>query len=88
MKVEKVVRKNEAELKIEGEGHTLLNLLTSTLLRDGNVEFASYDVDPHHSDRATLYIRARDPIEALENALAKISKMCDEFRREFEKAKE
>ena len=44
----KVLKKaaNELKIEIQGEGHTLCNLLESVLLEDEDIEFAGYDV-PH-----------------------------------------
>jgi len=37
---------NELKIEVEGEGHSLLNLLQKTLLEDDSIEMAGYHV-PH-----------------------------------------
>ncbi len=85
----KVLRKTkrELELEIKGEDHTFLNALKSALLQNEDVKIATYDIEfPSISD-PILYLRTKDsdPIEALKDASALLSKQCDEFKRKFKK---
>jgi DNA-directed RNA polymerase subunit L len=92
MKV-KIIKKEKNELKIEldGEDHTLSNLLQSTLLEDNNVEIAGYDLPHPLSKKPIIFIKMKSgnkPEKSLEKALTKISKRTDEFLRQFSKAVE
>jgi DNA-directed RNA polymerase subunit L len=84
MEVEISRNKNKIELRIDGEGHTFLNLLKDVLLEDEDVVVASYDVN-HHKERGKLYIHASKPEDALERATSKIIERCNEFKRIFSK---
>jgi len=55
MKV-KVLKRTDNELKIEveGEGHSLLNMLQKTLLEDNSIEMAGYHVPHPLFDRGIL----------------------------------
>jgi DNA-directed RNA polymerase subunit L len=80
---------SELRIEIEGEGHTLCNLLQNTLLKDRSVEMAGYDVPHPLTQKAVLYIKARkehNPEKALERALRKISEMTDEFLQKLREA--
>jgi len=88
MKV-KIVKEegNELRLEIEGEGHTIGNLLQQELLEDKKVEIAGYDV-PHPLISSTvIYIRTtgrKSPRKTLQEALARLETKFDEFRKKFE----
>ncbi|RJS93402.1 DNA-directed RNA polymerase subunit L [Candidatus Bathyarchaeota archaeon] len=87
----RVLRRNSQELKleIEGEGHTLCNLLESVLLEDENVEFAGYDVPHPLVSNTTFFIRTKKgkkPEEALVGAIEKIRQRGKELGQEIEKA--
>lgn len=92
MKV-KILKKEKNELKIEldGEDHTLGNLIQSTLLEDDGIEMAGYDLPHPLSKKPIIYIRTKgstSPKKSLEKALTKISKRADEFISKFAKAVE
>jgi DNA-directed RNA polymerase subunit L len=86
----KTLKKTDRELRIEidGEGHTLCNLLQNVLLEDSAVEIAGYDVPHPLATTAVMYIRMKrsDPVKALERALKRISEMSDEFLERFQEA--
>lgn len=87
-----ILKENEKELKIEvdGEGHTLCNLLQQLLLKNENVEIAGYDVPHPLLDRAVVYIRVTEketPKGALMKALKELRELADEFLGKFEQAK-
>jgi DNA-directed RNA polymerase subunit L len=65
MKIEAEKKANELRIQIEGEGHSLLNLLQKTLLEDDTVEMAGYDVPHPLIDRAILYVRKKSFKRAL-----------------------
>ena len=83
------VSRNELELEIKGESHTLLNLLQKTLLEDEDVELAGYKIPHRLLETANFYIKTgenKTPFEALFEAIDKIKKESSEFRKTFEKA--
>ena len=72
---------NFVKLRMEGESHTLLNLLTDILIDDDRVDIAWYDFKFPTVSEPILSIRTYgdDPIEVLKDAARKISLLCDEF---------
>ena len=80
---------NELTLEVEGEGHTLCNLLESVLLEDEEVEFASYNISHPLVASPVITVRTRGnktPEEVLKKAVEKILERGRELREEFEKA--
>ncbi len=81
--------KNELELEIEGEGHTLLNALVDELNRLENVKFAAYAIDHPEFPVARLRVVTEgiSPIDALALACDSISarslSLKELFRKEF-----
>jgi len=82
---------DETEVEVQGEGHTLMNVLKDALLRLDEVEAATYDMNPEQSGGQTdpvLYIKTdgEDPLDALTKATEGIQEDAGEFRDEFEDA--
>ncbi|MDY7083115.1 MAG: DNA-directed RNA polymerase subunit L [Halobacteria archaeon] len=82
---------NETEVEIEGEDHTLLNVLKDALLRVEDVDAATYDLNPDQSGRMTepvLYVKTSsgDPLDAIEEATETLKDDAAEFREAFEAA--
>lgn len=80
---------NEITLEIEGEKHTLCNLLESVLLEDEDVEFASYNIAHPLVSNPIMRVRTngkKSPEEALKEAVKKIIERGRELRSEFERA--
>jgi DNA-directed RNA polymerase subunit L len=90
MKIEYEQKKaNELKIEVEGEGHSLLNLLQKTILEDETVEMAGYDVPHPLIDRAILYIRAKKkqkPQKVVKEAARKVHDLNKEFKKSFKKA--
>ncbi len=90
MKIKVLKRKsNELKIEVEGEGHTLCNVLQKTLLEDDTIEMAGYDVPHPLVDSAIMYVRTKEkrkPEAALREAIKKILQRNKEFRRAFKKA--
>jgi DNA-directed RNA polymerase subunit L len=90
MRVEFLKRtSNELKIKIEGEGHTLCNLLQKTLLEDDTIEMAGYDVPHPLVDSAIVYVHTkgkRRAETALKEATEKIITRNKDFRKSFKKA--
>jgi len=80
---------DETEVEVEGEDHTLMNVLKDALLRLDYVEAATYDMNPEQSGGQTeplLYIKTEggDPLDALQEATDEIQDDAAEFRDAFE----
>ncbi|WP_309492631.1 DNA-directed RNA polymerase subunit L [Candidatus Hecatella orcuttiae] len=81
--------KNELEFELQGETHTLLNLLQKTLLKNKRVEFAGYRIPHRLVDAAVFYLKTTgnlEPVEALSEAAEEIKNEAEEFRRKMAKA--
>ena len=90
MKIE-ILKKTATELKIqvEGEGHSLLNLLQKTILEDDAIEMAGYDVPHPLIDRAVLYVRTKgsqNPEAVIKEATKRVLSLNKEFQKSFKKA--
>jgi DNA-directed RNA polymerase subunit L len=80
---------NELKMEIEGEGHTLYNLLQKVLLEDETIETAGYHIQHPLIGNATIYVRTKGtqkPETSLQEAAKKIQGQCEEFKSCFEKA--
>jgi len=80
---------NELKLEIEGEGHSLLNLLQKALLEDDNIAMAGYDVPHPLFDRGILYVQIKDkqnPEDVIKEAVKKVQALNKDFDKSFKKA--
>jgi DNA-directed RNA polymerase subunit L len=80
---------NELKLEIEGEGHSLLNLLQKALLEDDNIAMAGYDVPHPLFDRGILYVQTKDkqnPADVVKEAVKKVQALNKDFDKSFNKA--
>ena len=86
----KILNKTDYEINIEiqGEDHTLLNVLKSILLEDERVEIASYDMKHVNVSEPVLYVKTdgTDQITVIKDALSKLISRCDEFNTVFSEA--
>jgi len=87
----KVLKRTDNELKfeIEGEGHSLLNLLQKALLEDDNIAMAGYDVPHPLFDRGILYVQTKDkqnPEDVVKEAVKKVKALNKDFDKSFKKA--
>lgn len=76
-------------IEVDGEGHTLCNLLEKVLLEDEEVEFASYNISHPLVSKPIITVKTRggkSPEDALRDAIEKILEMGRNLREEFEKA--
>lgn len=79
------------EMAVGGEGHTLLNLLQSSLLKNEDVMMAGYSKPHPLMSRAILRLNMREgkpPEEALlaaaKDAKARVNEFLTEFMRQVE----
>lgn len=75
--------KNELEIEITGESHTLCNTLRKTLMEDKDVESAAYSVEHPIIGEPKLYIKAKNPRKSLKKAAETIKSQCDELKKEI-----
>lgn len=86
----KVLKETTTELKleVEGEGHSLLNLLQKTILEDDRTEMAGYDAPHPLIDRAILYVHTKgkaNPETVINEAIKKVRSLSKEFQKSFKK---
>jgi DNA-directed RNA polymerase subunit L len=80
-----IVKEEEGYIEVEfgGEGHTLLNLLQTSLLEDPAVEMAGYTRPHPLMDRSRLFIRFKGkkvkPMEILKKAADNAEAKLNEF---------
>ena len=82
---------NELKIEVEGEGHTLFNLMESVLLEDPKVEFASYNMPHPLISNTVVTVRTSEgkkPEEALKEACEKILQRGKELNEAFTNALE
>jgi DNA-directed RNA polymerase subunit L len=85
-----LIEKNEddrLELAFGGEGHTLLNLLQSFLLKNKDVEMAGYRKPHPLMDRSLLFMdmkKGKNPIEALLRSAEDTKEELNKFLKQFE----
>jgi DNA-directed RNA polymerase subunit L len=75
--------KNELILEVEGESHTLTQLLSKEAWQEG--EAASVKEHPFMKE-PKIIVRGRAPKKILERASKRIQEQCDEFKTEFSRA--
>ncbi|MDD1774977.1 MAG: DNA-directed RNA polymerase subunit L [Methanobacterium sp.] len=73
--------KNELEIEITGESHTLCNALRKTLMEDKDVEAAAYVMEHPIIGEPKLYVKAKNPKKSLEKAAETIKSRCDELKK-------
>ncbi|HDI42531.1 DNA-directed RNA polymerase subunit L [Candidatus Bathyarchaeota archaeon] len=73
---------NFLRLEIEGEGHTLCNLLQRSLLEDEDVEIGGYDLAHPLVSKAVLFVKTKEgsPEEALKRAIERIKRTNKAFQ--------
>jgi DNA-directed RNA polymerase subunit L len=88
MKIEVVNNeKDSLEFFIEGERHTLPNLLREKLNTMSTVEFVAYRLDHPIDKKARFILKSKNPKKDLEEAIKGIRTELQEFQTAFEKAK-
>ncbi len=79
--------KNELEIEITGESHTLCNALRKTLMEDKDVESAAYIMEHPIIGEPKLYVKAKNPRKSLKKAAETIKSRCDELKTQLEPPK-
>ena len=81
--------KNNLEFIVEGERHTLANILKEKIAADTAVEFCAYRLD-HPLDKKARFIvktSGKAPKKAVEEAIKSIKEDLATFKKEVEKLK-
>jgi len=86
----KILEKKEREVRIEidGEDHTFLAPLTSKLLDNSMVDFATYKIEHTQISNPILYVKMKegDPLEAVKSAAASLASEFEDFAALYKKA--
>ena len=80
---------HDLKLEVQGEGHTLLNLLNQSLVTKKNVESVGYTIPHRLVDATIFYIKTKggdNPANTIIKASKEIKESADEFKKELEKA--
>jgi len=80
--------KNELEIEVTDLNETILNPITEILLRNDDVEYASYISDHPDSKKRKLYISVKSgknakPIDLLAKAVEELEKEVKNFSKDF-----
>ena len=88
MKLRKIMEEGkQLEMEVGGEGHTLLNLLQSSLFNQSNVKMAGYSKPHPLMDRSIFYVtlkRGKNFDKALIKAANDAKKELANFLKKFE----
>lgn len=88
MKLEIITNeKDSIEFFIEGERHTIPNLLKEKLALKAEVDFVAYRLDHPIDKRARFFLKAKNAKKVLESTIEEIQKDINEFQKTFEKTK-
>jgi len=74
--------KNKIKFEIEGETHTIANLLTKYLLKDPDVEISMYQVPHPLEEKAIIYVvtKNKDPRKVIKETIDKIIKDLEKLK--------
>lgn len=76
---------NKLRIVVEGESHTLLNLLRETAWKN-NAKQAAYSLKHPYISVPQIVVKATYPKKVLSDSAKMISEDAAKFRREFKKA--
>jgi DNA-directed RNA polymerase subunit L len=79
--------KNELEIEITGESHTICNTLRKTLMEDKDVESAAYTMEHPIIGEPKLYIKAKNPRKSLKKAAKTLKTRCNEVKKQLNTSK-
>ena len=80
--------KSELEFIVEGERHTIPNLLREKLSQNSDVEFVAYRLDHPLDQKAVFVLKTKGSAKkVLEDTIKELQKDIEEFKKGFEKLK-
>ncbi len=88
MELKKIKKtKKELEIEVKDENATILNPLTEILLKNDDVDYASYISDHPEAKKRTLYIRVKkgDPLDILKKSVKELENEIKKFSKDFQK---
>ena len=79
---------NYLKLEVEGETHTLFNMLVTELRNDEDVKFVAYKLEHPLKDKIifVLQTKKKNPMDLIKEALKRIREKLREFKKSIEKA--
>ena len=80
--------KNELEIELEGESHTLCNVLRKILMEDEDVRAAAYVIEHPIIGEPKLYIRGKNPRKSLMKAAETLKSRCEELKNLIKSVKD
>lgn len=81
--------KNKIVFKVEGEDHTILNLLKEELWNDDNVKISAYRMEHPLIGIPEMTVEVKtgtDVKKTIDDAVKRLSKKLDEAKKQFSKA--
>ena len=80
--------KSELEFIVEGERHTIPNLLREKLSQNSDVEFVAYKLEHPLDQKAVFVLKTKTSAKkVLDDTIKDIQKDIGEFKKGFEKLK-
>ena len=80
--------KSELEFVLDGERHTIPNLLREKLSQNGDVEFVAYRLNHPLDQKAVFVLKTKGSAKkVLEDTIKELQKDIEEFKKGFEKLK-
>ncbi len=89
MKIEVIKNeKNHVEFLLDGERHTIPNLLKQKLLENKDVEFVSYILDHPMDEKSRFVLKTggKSPKKILEDTAKEIEAELDDFSKKVKKS--
>ncbi len=77
---------NTIEVELEGESHTLPNLIRKELWNDPTVTLAAYTKDHPYIGIPRLIVSAENPEKALLDAISRAKKQFEELEKKLKEA--
>jgi DNA-directed RNA polymerase subunit L len=88
MKLELIKNEKDVlEFYIEGERHTLPNLLKERLSKQSDVDFVAYKLDHPIDTKARFILKGKNPKKSLKDVVKEMQTEISDFKKAFEKAK-
>jgi len=87
--VEENTKNDTLTLRIEGEDHTLVNVLKANLWKSKGIDAAASRIKHPLIDNVEIMVRTsgkKSPKSELDSAAEKVGDQCKEFRKAFEQA--
>lgn len=79
--------KNKVVLEVDGETHTLLNMVKDELWNDSQVKISGYNIDHPLTGkpRLTIQTTSEDALDALQDALKRVKSQYSKLKKSVSK---